>query len=311
MAGLKITMEFVQDKYSWTESHWYLTTSLNPPLQLGVPQAQALAAVRVPLLGNGCALQRVRISQFPANRQVLDVLSPYIATVPTWPPDPSPNGTTYTASRAFTALLAILEDVNGDFRNYYVGGVPGALAHAAPGAIGDQSGITWAAVPDFSARAAAYNQFLTNQNWGWMTRRNTTFSQAQGPPVSNAAFPGMIGIQTAAQLVGLGLGLQGGPAQIGTLVQLKGWRRLNTRLQRLGGVWQVGGILAPVAPSTLWTYFLFNSSGVPLTNYKANGQIGVLYQSFLIYNSLSWDEITQRKRGATVNRPRGRSRSRF
>jgi hypothetical protein len=309
MPGLKVTLDFTLDKYSWSESHWWLTGT-TPTLQNGVGPALQLASYRVPCLGVGAALIRIRISQFPASRLVLDLLAPYIPSVPVWPPDPSANGLTYSASRAFTALLAEIQSLTGQSRNYYLAGIPGSLAHAQPGGVGDQTGITWAACPDFSPRAAALNNYLVSGVWGWLTRTATPYAQAQGL-ATNAAFPGLIGVQTVGQIAGFGQGLQGGNAQVGTVVLLKNWRRINVKLPRLSGTWTVAGVLAPVAPSTIWTYFLLNSSAVPVGNYKGNGQIGVYSPQFATYASLTWDEVTQRKRGATINRPRGRSRSRI
>lgn len=292
MPGVKCTFQFSNDKYSWSEAHYWITGQ-TPTFQAAIAPAEQLGVYRIPLLGNGAQLNRIRLSLFPANRQVYDILYPGAQGAPVWPADPT--GLVYSSSRSFTALLARLQDVGGSWANVFAAGVPASLAHSVAG---DTTGLQWGSCPGFSTRWGQFVNFLTNGNWGWLSRRDTTFAQAQAL-VTNAAFPSMIGVQTAAAIPQVGVGSQ---------VLVKGFRRLNTRLQPLGGVWTVGGVLAPVAPAVNWTYFLLNSGNVSTTNYKGMGQIGLLYQDFHIYASVWSIDITERKRGGSIGRPRGRSR---
>jgi hypothetical protein len=296
MPGAKVTMFFVQDKYSWTEDHYYVSASGINLNSLVLP-ATSLAAVRSQLLGFDAALERIRLSQFPANQQVQDVLFP-AALTGNWAVTAG-NLALWSAARAYNALLTRLSSSGGYHRNYYLAGCPEGIFHSR---LGDDTGLDFSVIPEFLTRFYALVTQLTTGSWGWLTRTQSVLVQAGGL-VTNAAFPGMLGIQVPAALPGV---VQGTPLQV------SGWRRVSIKASPpLTGVYKCGGVLAPVAPSTMWTYFLFNTSLIPPTNFFTLGKIGVYTPAFATYNQAQPAEATSRKRGATALRPRGRSRTQF
>jgi hypothetical protein len=294
--AVKVVMFFVLDKYSWTEDHYWLGAGGSGALAQAIPIAQQLASYRVQLLGYDAQIERIRLSNVPANQQVDDV--EYTgALTPSWE---LPFGTpAYTASRAYNALLLRIQSVSGYHRNYYLGGAPAGLFHSRAG---DDTGLDFSQVPSFLVRMLGFMNYLTSGPWGWLTRTQSPLFQASGL-VTNAAFPGMLGITVAGQLAGVVQGSQ---------IQVKGWRRTSVKASPpLTGVYRVGGVLSPTAPSTLWTYFLVNSSLLPPSNFFTLGQVGPYVPSFQAYNNSQPVEATSRKRGATSLRPRGRSRTQF
>lgn len=299
MPAIKVTMFFAVDKYTWTETHMWLTTSATPSLQSALGPANQLSALRVQLLGNLATMWKLRLASVPSNRQFLDIYPPFISTTPTWPADPT--GLQYSASRPFESVQELMGDGAGATKNFYIAGVPTGEIHSSAA---DRLGLAWATGGDFASRLAAYNTFLVNGQWGWATRRDSVLQQVQAPIVTNAAFPNMVGVQVPAQIVPP-------PAPAPFLLLLKNWRRINTKSPKLGGIWQVGGVLPPVAPSTLWTYFLFNSGLVSPTNFKAMGQAGLLFIDFRTYVTANPVQATKRGRGGSAGAPRGRVRSRF
>lgn len=294
----KVVLMFTLDKYSWSEDHYYLLgSSSGQGLQATIAPAQQLAAARAQLLGYDAQIERIRISGVPANQQVIDVEFAGNLT-PAWE---QPSGVAaYTASRAYNALLLRLQSLQGYHRNYYLGGAPAGLFHSRAG---DDTGLDFSQVPSFLLRMIAFTAFLYGTaSWGWLTRTASPLVPALGPLVTNAAFPGMIGIQSPL-LAGVVVGSQ---------IQVAGWRRLSIKAgPPLTGIYKCGGVLAPVAPSTTYTYFLFNTQYVQPSNFFTIGKVGPFVGSFQAYNSAQPVEATSRKRGATLLRPRGRSRTRF
>lgn len=294
----KVVLMFTLDKYSWSEDHYYLLgSSSGQGLQAAVQPAQQLAGTRAQLLGYDAQIERIRISGVPANQQVFDVEFPG-NLVPTWElPASTPA---YTASRAYNALLIRFQSLTGYHRNYYLGGAPAGLFHSRAG---DDTGLDFSQVPSFLLRTIAFTSFLQqNAAWGWLSRTSSPLVPALGPLVTNAAFPGMIGIQSPL-LPGVAVGSQ---------IQVAGWRRLSIKAgPPLTGIYKCGGVLAPVAPSTTYTYFLFNTQYVQPSNFFTIGKVGPFVGAFQAYATSQPVEATSRKRGATLLRPRGRSRTRF
>jgi hypothetical protein len=293
MAGVKVTLEFSCDKYSWSEAWWWITAGAATFQNAYGPSVQ-LAQYRVPLLGVGCQLDRWRLSLFPANRRTFDVFYPSNGGQPSWPADPT--GIRYAASRPFTAVLLLLENPSGLQKHTFLAGCPTALSHTVPG---DSTGLQFASAPDFLNRLGQFLNFVSSGSWGWLSRADTTMNQVQGL-VTNAAFPSMIGLVTGGPIAGL---------TVGSKVLVKGFARINVKVPALGGLWTVGGVLPPVAPATQWTYFLLNSGAVPVNNYKGLGSVGLLLQDFQTISSGGAESVTERIRGGTLNRPRGRSRT--
>ena len=164
MAGVKVTLEFSCDKYSWSEAWWWITAGAATFQNAYAPSIQ-LAQYRVPLLGVGCQLDRWRLSLFPANRRTFDVFYPSNGGQPSWPADPT--GIRYAASRPFTAVLLLLENPNGLQKHTFLAGCPTGLSHTVPG---DSTGLQFASVPDFLHRLGQFLDFVSGGSWGWLSR---------------------------------------------------------------------------------------------------------------------------------------------
>ena len=136
----------------------------------------------------------------------------------------------------------------------------------------------------------------TGNAFGFRSRISSGQLQSQGL-VTNATYPGMIGVVTAVTL----------SLNVGQSVLLKGWRRNNTRLGGLSGGFVIGGVLPPVAPATNWTYFLLNTATVSPTNFLGLGTIGPLAFQFLPYEGFEPIKAVAHKRGASYGAPRGKS----
>ena len=294
--SIKCTFFFDQDKYSWQEDH-YLNITSGDQLEAAILPAVQLSTLRVPCLGLGCALRAIRLSSVPANDRVYDIVQ-LDQVAPTWPAVVGAN--LEYASRAFTAAQVRLQDALGNHRNYYLAGAPFGLFRTVPG---QDAGIDLSAVPAWSSRFLSFMNYLVNgtPGWGWLTRTEGNLEQSVGL-VTNALYPGMVGVQVPFNVAGLAIGVQ---------VRVKGWRRISLKAgARLSGVYSIGGILAPNPPAVNWTYFLLNTGTVLPTNFFTLGSIGLLELAFTAYNTYQLVQCTERKRGATAYRPRGRSRTR-
>lgn len=302
MPGIKVLLQFTSQQYSWSEAYWWLTTS-TPLLNQAQAPAIQLATLRVPLLGNGASLMRMRLSTQPANRQVIDLLPPSFPTAPNWPQFTF-SGTNigelqYAAARPFEALLLLCQAADGSTKNLYLAGIPAGLARQESA---DNLGIQWTDSPEFLNRLNAFIAYLSNSNWGWLTQRDEVF-QAVNAIVTNAAFPGTVGVQLTSQVAF--------SDPLHPKLRIKGFRRLNTRLQNIDGVWTVSGVLPPTAPATSpWTYFLLNSASVGVGNYANQGVAAPYQATFRIISSVQPVKTVSRKRGGSLGLPRGKLRTR-
>lgn len=296
---VKVTLYLSSDKYSWSEDHYYLASSAFNAATLPALQ---LMGFRAPCLGAGASVRLARLSTVPANGFVYDAI-PGAPIAPSWPALATNFNQIFAASRPYQALQVRISSYLGQHRNYFMGGAPAGLFH---GNIPGDTGLDFSGVGDFNTRLSNYLNFLSggslnNPVWGWLTRTIVPYSQSLGL-VTNAAYPGMVGITVNAGLPG---------ANVGSQVQVKGWRRISVKSgARLTGVYRVGAILPPVAPATVWTYFLLATSQVVPTNFFTLGQIAVYAPVPAGYFLTQSIQATERKRGATAYRPRGRARPR-
>jgi hypothetical protein len=187
----------------------------------------------------------------------------------------------------------------GEGTRIYLSGCPAAI-FIEPGINGQ--GFDFSNVPGFGQQLGTYMSYLTNPTtpWGWLSRITQTYAPASGPLVTNAAYPGAVGIVTQN-------GLLGTPAP-GTQVQVKGWRRLSLRSPELTGVYKtLGPTLVQAGPPQTWTYFLAGTSNIQPNNFYTTGSIALYNPTFNQY--IQWLPVlaTGRKRGARFAAPRGRS----
>jgi len=293
---LKLTANLLQDRYSWTESHYLLNFSALPPVGIVGPTpldavVGSYSTLRTATLGNYAVVDSIRVSEVPANRLVADYFTTYSVSPPVWPADPT--GDVYSSDRAYSAVLVRMLGSIGN-KNWFLAGVPDSTIQTGPL---NRRGISLGGSPGWLARFTAFMSFLTSGNaFGFRSRTADGQIQAQGL-VTNAAFPAMIGVVTA---VTLGL-------NVGQSVLVKGWRRNNARLGPLTGGYVIGGVLPPTTPATNWTYFLLNTAAVNPTNFLGLGTIGPLSFQFIPYEGFEPIKAVSHKRGASYGAPRGRS----
>lgn len=295
---IKATFHFLSARYTPSETHY---NNLFSTPGLAIPACVAYAALRVPCLGNFAGLIAITISTVPASRLVDSVDSSLWAAAPTWPADPT--GDVYSADRPYSSLLVRMAG-GGSIRNWWMALCPDALLQT-PGQ-GNAPGVSFASAPAFGARYGAFMNYLINpaNGWGFMTRTNDFPITALGL-ATNAGFPGLIGVQTAAPLI---LTTPPTPAGVGSRVNITGYRRVNPRQTGLSGLYKVAGIVGPVAPATTpYLYLLAGTQGVALSNVSGIGSIAPLDMTFQSYFSFDTIRATGKKRGGRYGLSAGKS----
>lgn len=286
---VKATIFMGQDKYSWSEAHYFLPT--NDFLAAEGPTL-SLVEARARCLGRNAQVLGARLSHVPANRQVKDADISGGGISGTWPADPT--NLLYDSDRAYSSLLIRMESATGS-KNMYLAGVPDGVIQTVPG---DRDGFI--VVPLFDNVLQSLMNLLTGGggggNWGYRSRLSGGGLQATAL-TTNALFPGEIGVTVPSSL----------GVVVGDEVYLTGWRRINTRSPGLAGAWQVVGILPPASGPGPWTYFLGRSGNVSPTNFLGLGRIDSLKYEYLSYVSWAIKSSTSRKRGASFGKPVGRS----
>lgn len=293
----KVLLMFSADKYSWTEDYFFNDTQTVNAGANVIAASDSLARQRAQLLGSGAALERVRISNTqPANSQVWDIEYNPVLTGQ-WA-GVSSSAAASRAARPYQVILVRMQTFVGDHRNLYLAGAPNGLFGTRPG---DDTGLDFSQFGQFLPALQGYIQTLINQNFGYLTRTRNVFQATQGL-VTLAQYAGMVGVVTLASIPGV---VAGGS------VLVKGWRRYSVKASKqFSGVYRVFAVVPPVSPATTWTYMLANTPTISPTNFPVPGLIAPFSLTLLSWNSGTPVEATERKRGATALRPRGRSRTR-
>jgi hypothetical protein len=304
---IRVTLGFSSGRYSWTESHLNAAYSSVAQLpQTPPPSIAGLANARAQVLGGGAAITRIRCSNWPQNRLTVDYLagSGFSGASPFTPlAESNFSNRGYQAAPAGFALSALAYDSVGRQTRLFLAGMPqGIFVEDAP------NGLGW----DFGGFGSvllalqAYFGYFANASgvWGWETQVSESTYPVTFPLLTNAAYPGMIGVTTSGQLFPP---LTPAPQEI----YLKGFRRLSTRSPGLSGhYWHYPPVLvATVGGLTTYTYFLQNTGLVNPANFltKSPPQIGNWTPTFTPYLFAEADYATTRKRGASFGRPRGKS----
>jgi hypothetical protein len=294
---IKVTLELLQERRAWTEAHYAITAATFAD---AAAPATNLGILRAACCGNKATLTGIRLSEVPANRVVDDVPfpGPYGGT---WPSDPT--NLVYDSAFGNMALLfsmtgLIASATAAPPKHLYLAGLPVETFQVGAGG-GDDFTLTG----PVNAAVSAYLNYLAfagQQYWGYRTRSNLNRTQAQGL-VTNALTPVQIGV-VAPTLPGVVAGSE---------VFLTGWKRTNTRIQGLEGAFRVASVTTAAGPPSISTYYLFNTGNVSPLNFNDPGFITPLSFQFAAYQS--WDPVktVTRKRGGSLNGPRGRSRVRI
>ena len=130
---LKLTANLLQDRYSWTESHYLLNFSSVPSVGVGPTPLDAVvgsySTLRTATLGNFAVVDSIRVSEVPANRLVEDFFTTSSVSPPVWPADPTND--VYSSDRAYSAVLVRMLGSIGD-KNWYFAGVPDSTIQTVP-----------------------------------------------------------------------------------------------------------------------------------------------------------------------------------
>lgn len=299
---LKYTLGMAAPGYAWTESHYNSYSGL-PSDQTAVNLGQSLAAARVGCLAQACAVTRVRISAVPANRVVWDLFPPFIPSKGQFFLGLAFSGVGSYASMipGGVLLIDLFASSIGQTR-IFLGGVPSGIFQM-PG-IGN-AGYDLAGAPGFDVALAIYLQYLTATGNGWGFLSAALGEEVPNVPavqglVTNALYPGSVGIVTATSPLGA--------LPPNTQVLVRGWRRLSLRSPALGGVYRtLGQTLQAAGPPPTSTYFLSNTGTVQPANFFTQGTISLYTARFLPYLKSQVVAATTRKRGSRFGARRGRS----
>jgi hypothetical protein len=308
---LKIDLLMSLNGQTFSESHYLIGADQLPiPSYLITP----LAAARAQCLGAGGQITGIRCSTVPASRITQDFFFDELVYAPSWPPDLI--GGTYDATIPNDAILLRLSAAtftSAPDKSLYLAAPPSVAIRTRGGNPRDLGSNA-----NFNTALGRYMYLLTGNNvpntlnavsptpWAYRVRDQTAEFQGLAP-VTNAGFPGMIGVPTYSQLPNVGFA-QGDTHEI----YITGYRRINPRIPGLSGAWTVGGITAPVPPATFpWTYYLMNSGNVSPSNFSSIGQVAPLKFLYPNYGPFwSVDKAVTRKRGESIGARRGRSRTR-
>lgn len=308
--SIKTSIVMRQGTYTWTESHYQRNTSVLTPITGGninsSPSGAAaarLAGFRAQLLGSGASVVRVRNSDTNVPRAVQNVPFQYYAFV-----GPYTGAVDIDTNYAQDPNSVMLMRANSQgfqySKNWYLSGIPDGVITTEPDGFPD-TGLQF--IPPFITPYQNYvGELLSSWNFRVQGGANAVSPVLQ--VVTSAQFPNTVGIQVSGPLAGA-------PAPVGGNyppfeVVLRGFRRSNTRVPGLSGVYQVVGTIPPVAPATTYTYFLGETGNVVISNITRIGNAQVQSFQTAQYAQITPSRAGHRKRGVRTGQPLGHSRSR-
>ena len=310
---IRVLLQFESEDFSWTEAYYWTGASPGALPEVAVAPAVQLANLRVPCLGTGAVLTRMRLSSVPANRAVWDILPPAFQTNPTWQPNiyfiaPS-SGSVTTIQANFSALftnaarpginvLIRLASADNRWRNLFMGCPPTGLIHQETN---DNTGLDWQWTADFNSRLVAFLNFLSSGTWAWLSRISSV-GQPATLSAGVAPFAGLTVINVAVPF--------SFPPGLPNQIIVRGFRRINTREPAVNGLWKVAGVIPPGGPGQPTGYALSNSGSVPINNYLFNGTGAAFNPQGETIAGYYVIGAAERKRGGSLGLPRGRSRIR-
>jgi hypothetical protein len=291
--SIKVTMFFSAFNYSWSESHYLLGVTAFAP---AISAASFLANYRQNLLGFNAYLVNVRLSYYPASRQVFDLNRNLFPTSGTLQVGSDTFGAD-TTDAPFTCLLLNLSNLVAN-RNLYLAGIPDVDVEFTPG-----SPNGYLAQGNFTTPLNVYMNYLcggaSNAQWGFRTRVPQA-AQAVLGLLPQPGYQNNMGVVTAAN-----------PGVLqGAYAFTIGFKTLNPRALNLSGGYTVQAVIPPSSGNPNWTTVLNRTVGVNPLNFISFGFIEPLVFGITQYAFWRAVKITHRKRGGSYGLPRGRSRVR-
>jgi len=298
---LRITFFFSGAGATWTESYYQAGATLTAAV---LAQIKELSRTRANMLVAPYTIAAIRVTFVGTPRVAYYLLASQFYSNGNFQYTPATAPDEYGVNFNTVVLVKFYGSTYGHVDTKYMGGAPEGIFSEGPGSAGGLGTNTtpWSnALSQFMFTLAGQNSFRIF-NWG------NTYTVTN--VLTNIAFPGEIGIQTAFQLV---FGLT--PPR----VNLKGFRKVNVRQAGLNGLYRVDP-LSPglqsgaVAP---FTYYLANTVQVNVANILDKGYVSPEAYQYDSYgfsgptgSGFSIIRATHRKRGASQLAPRGRSRIR-
>lgn len=294
--AIRITLLFQLGRSTWGEAHYWGAGS-DPDGAQEQAAATKLAQLRSGLCGANCSIFAARLTSPTIFRNVTTIrfnppLTGFVGG--------QQEENLVTADVPNTSVMVSVKTKNQgkSFRTYLAGCIDEAIetnpdfpANIVPD-------------PNFTAPFNKFSAYLLGQGaWGTVVKTNPQQQMVAPPVVTNAQYPGLVGVTLPAPLV-----TGGNALAVGDHLQIRNFRRKNLSSPDLNGKWQIGAVLA--GAGTVVTYFLNGSNGVDPTNFWKYGVaqtiVGV-YDPYIIYD---WDRVVSRRRGGSIEQPRGKSRTR-
>lgn len=298
---IRLTIYLALENFTWTESWWSNFTNFNDALNTLQPVLNA----RADMLGSSARILQVRLTNSNAPRQSLYVTNQFSYRYASNYYGPGAPVQAYS-DRPYSCVMMKFTDAQGNNKRLYCSGIPDNLVEEGPGTV---DGINTQFTPDWSVPFLAYCAALNAGGWGWLRRSYPNPLIPIAALITASGPNGELGIQTAAAL-----NFQGGVYN----VMIKGFRRVNTKLPGLGGVYKVDQ--TPPFPPPNTGPFIYYLKGVPASvaqNLSGQGYVGpqVMALSTVLPNTASsspnsYEGATHHKRGGRVILPLGRLKPR-
>jgi len=296
----KITFFFSQYNFTWTETY-YLPG--NYALTQVVTVCTSLATARAACNGNETYISAIRCVNLASPRRSFFLVPGTYSSRGQFSSFPAQSPDQDSAPQ-FMALQIKFYGVAGQICRRYMAGIP-------EGQFGTVFGAKDTNVNGLMNNALTSFVAALNGNGFSFRFTNQAGHALAGTPTTSAQFPGEIGLPFGTQIISV---TTPQPYKI----YLNGFRKVNTRLFGLGGVYTVDpaspGITAAVAP---YTYYLRNTSNVQPSNIAQTGFGAALVYGYDVFSSNFGPSGTgysilganHRKRGVSALSLRGRSRS--
>jgi hypothetical protein len=296
----KITFFFSALGSTWTETYYSAGTMYGAI----VSQCTYIAMLRVGMNARGVTLTAIRLVNLNTPRISAFLTPGTFASQPAFISNPGTDPD-QDAAPAFVAVQVKFFGSAGNICRRYVSGAPEGIIEGGPAAPRNIG-----ALGAWQNALSAFVLGMAQNSWSFRFT-NQANAAACSAVLTNAQFPGEIGVQFQTQVVQPVVGKQ-------VYIHLKGFRKVNYRQFGLGGNYAVDplspGLTASVAP---YIYYLQNTPQVLVANIAQRGvgvQLVYGFDSFTATggpagNGYSILSANHRKRGVSALALRGRSRS--
>jgi hypothetical protein len=300
----KVTIFIKINNYTVTETHYDVSAASDAT---AFANATQLCLLRSKFLGYFASIAACRVLNVATPRDATFLALSTFVSRSGFPDDsgsPTDRAGTNSSDRAYSALMLGLRGLVNTGptspsarKKIYLAGIPDEV-------IGESDSSGTSGIIDLGAIQSYVIQYILYLSQLYAFRAGS-YPGSAGVPVqalvSNAGFPGELGVQFAAPLT----------FTQGLKIHLSGFRAVNPRQRIPQGNFAVDPLSpAVVAPSvTPSVYYLQNTANILPANAKIRGFGWPLnYQYFIYQNAIKGYQATHRKRGARALAPVGRAR---